>query len=63
MSHVRCDLSWDCFLSNVLLIYFFKEDHTFVTRTHDFTSSVKEMKGWLEACTAEGGGDQPEGKI
>ena len=19
------------------------------------------MKGWLEACTAEGGGDQPEG--
>ncbi len=34
-----------------------------MTRTHDFTSSVKEMKGWLEACTAEGGGDQPEGKI
>ena len=44
-------------------INFFLEDHTFVTRTHDFTSSVKEMKGWLDACSAEGGGDTPEGKI
>ena len=36
------------------------QDMTFVTRVHDFTGKVKEMKGWLEACTAEGGGDTPE---
>lgn len=36
------------------------QEETFVTRTHDFTSSVKEMKGWLEACQAQGGGDLPE---
>ncbi|KAK6177184.1 hypothetical protein SNE40_015339 [Patella caerulea] len=36
------------------------EDSTFVTRTHDFTSSVKAMKGWLDACSAQGGGDTPE---
>ncbi|CAF1284021.1 unnamed protein product [Didymodactylos carnosus] len=36
------------------------QDHTFVTRAHDFTASVKQMKGWLEDCTAVGGGDAPE---
>lgn len=33
---------------------------TFVTRVHDFTGKVKEMKGWLEQCEASGGGDAPE---
>jgi hypothetical protein len=33
---------------------------TFITRVHDFTSKVKEMKGWLEQCEALGGGDTPE---
>ncbi|ESO93496.1 hypothetical protein LOTGIDRAFT_119099, partial [Lottia gigantea] len=33
---------------------------TFVTRTHDFTPSVKTMKGWLNLCYASGGGDAPE---
>jgi len=36
------------------------QDETFVTRVHDFTESIKEMKKWLEACRAEGGGDLPE---
>ena len=36
------------------------EETSFVTRTHDFTDSVKEMKKWLEACSAQGGGDTPE---
>ena len=36
------------------------QDETFVTRVHDFTESVKEMKKWLEGCSAEGGGDLPE---
>ena len=36
------------------------QDDTFVTRVHDFTDSVKEMKSWLDACNAEGGGDLPE---
>ncbi len=31
-----------------------------MTRTHDFTESVKEMKKWLENCSAVGGGDEPE---
>ena len=31
------------------------QDETFVTRVHDFTESVKEMKKWLENCRAEGG--------
>ena len=31
------------------------QDETFVTRVHDFTESVKEMKKWLENCKAEGG--------
>ncbi|CAF1591315.1 unnamed protein product [Rotaria sp. Silwood1] len=36
------------------------QENTFVTRVHDFTSKVKEMKGWLEQCDAQGGGDAPE---
>ncbi len=29
-------------------------------RVHDFTDNVNEMKIWLEACEADGGGDAPE---
>ena len=36
------------------------QDATFVVRVHDFTESVKEMKSWLEQCSAQGGGDGPE---
>lgn len=36
------------------------QDSTFVTRTHDFTSSVSQMKSWLDSCSAQGGGDGPE---
>ncbi|CAF3792581.1 unnamed protein product [Rotaria sp. Silwood1] len=36
------------------------QDHTFVTRVHDFTAKVSEMKGWLQECQAIGGGDAPE---
>ena len=36
------------------------QDSSFVTRVHDFTASVKTMKGWLDACSASGGGDGPE---
>lgn len=36
------------------------QDATFVTRKHDFTSSVKTMKEWLDNCSAQGGGDAPE---
>jgi Mg-chelatase subunit ChlD len=36
------------------------QDTTFITRKHDFTSSVKTMKEWLDACSAQGGGDAPE---
>ena len=36
------------------------QDRTFVTRTHDFTGSPKTMKGWLDYCSADGGGDTPE---
>ena len=31
------------------------QDPSFVTRVHDFTSSVRDMKGWLDQCSAEGG--------
>ncbi len=31
-----------------------------MTRVHDFTDKVNEMKGWLEHCQAGGGGDGPE---
>ncbi|CAF1291734.1 unnamed protein product [Adineta ricciae] len=36
------------------------QDSTFVTRVHSFTNTVTEMKGWLEQCSAQGGGDGPE---
>lgn len=36
------------------------QDMTFVTRVHQFTESVPTMKSWLEACSADGGGDTPE---
>jgi hypothetical protein len=36
------------------------QESTFVTRVHDFTSSDVEMKLWLDACDAVGGGDLPE---
>ncbi|CAF2053760.1 unnamed protein product [Rotaria magnacalcarata] len=36
------------------------QDATFVTRVHDFTARVNEMKGWLDQCQAQGGGDGPE---
>ena len=36
------------------------QDATFITRTHDFTSSVAQMKTWLDGCSAQGGGDTPE---
>lgn len=36
------------------------QDSTFVTRVHDFTAKVSEMKTWLGNCSAEGGGDTPE---
>lgn len=36
------------------------QDRTFVTRVHDFTPSIGNMKSWLDDCTAEGGGDTPE---
>ncbi len=31
-----------------------------MTRVHSFTNTVTEMKGWLEQCSALGGGDGPE---
>lgn len=36
------------------------QETTFVTRVHDFTSSVNNMSKWLENCSAQGGGDEPE---
>ena len=36
------------------------EETTFVTKVHDFTESIKEMKLFLEGCRAKGGGDTPE---
>ena len=36
------------------------QETTFVTRSHDFTASVKQMKEWLNNCQAVGGGDAPE---
>ena len=36
------------------------QDRSFVTRAHDFTASTKTMKGWLDNCSAGGGGDCPE---
>ena len=31
------------------------QDSSFVTRVHDFTSSMREMKKWLNDCSASGG--------
>ncbi|CAD5115441.1 unnamed protein product [Dimorphilus gyrociliatus] len=36
------------------------QDKSFVTRTHDFVSSIGEMKKWLSQSAASGGGDAPE---
>lgn len=36
------------------------QDSSFVTRVHDFTPSIGTMKKWLDACSAQGGGDTPE---
>ena len=36
------------------------QDKTFVTRVHDFTFSVGEMKTWVDDMSASGGGDIPE---
>ena len=36
------------------------QDYSFVTRVHNFTALVKEMKSWLESASAHGGGDGPE---
>lgn len=36
------------------------QDTSFVTRVHDFTPSIGKMKEWLDACSAQGGGDTPE---
>ncbi|KAK2146229.1 hypothetical protein LSH36_623g01083 [Paralvinella palmiformis] len=36
------------------------QDQSFVTRVHDFTSSVSQMRKWLDGCSANGGGDTPE---
>ncbi|XP_041375542.1 uncharacterized protein LOC121388317 [Gigantopelta aegis] len=36
------------------------QEDTFVTRPHDFTGKVGEMKNWLHECSASGGGDAPE---
>jgi hypothetical protein len=42
-----------------LVLYRDKGD-AFVTKTHDFTRSIDEMHGWLNATRADGGGDTPE---
>jgi hypothetical protein len=36
------------------------QETTYVTQVHDFTGSVGTMKKWLDACSAQGGGDTPE---
>ena len=36
------------------------QDSTFVTKVHDFTFSVSEMKTWVDGMSANGGGDAPE---
>lgn len=36
------------------------QDTTFVTRVHDFTFFVNEMKTWVDGMSASGGGDVPE---
>lgn len=36
------------------------QDHTFITRKHEFSSSATVVKSWLDAAKANGGGDKPE---
>ena len=36
------------------------QDQSFITKVHDFTSSVNEMKTWVDNMKARGGGDGPE---
>lgn len=36
------------------------QDSSFVTRVHDFTTSVDDMKKWVDGMKASGGGDGPE---
>lgn len=36
------------------------EDRTFITRTHAFTSSRREMQAYVDGMQAKGGGDGPE---
>jgi hypothetical protein len=36
------------------------QESSFVTRCHDFTYSVRTMRGWLSDSKATGGGDTPE---
>lgn len=36
------------------------QDMSFVTRKHDFTSAISTMQQWINACSAQGGGDGPE---
>lgn len=36
------------------------QDRSFVTRVHDFTANVAEMKQWVDGMSASGGGDWPE---
>ena len=36
------------------------QDNSFITKVHDFTHSVEEMKKWVDGMSARGGGDGPE---
>ena len=36
------------------------QDRSFITRVHEFTSSLEEMKRWVDGMSASGGGDGPE---
>ena len=36
------------------------QDTSYVSRSHDFTNNVTEMKGWVDSMSAAGGGDIPE---
>jgi len=36
------------------------QDHSFVTKIHDFTGNVREVQHWVDGMRASGGGDCPE---
>ena len=36
------------------------QDNSFITKVHDFTHSLDEMKRWVDGMSARGGGDGPE---